>query len=170
MTYHRYRHTCNVCGRGRSKTFHRRFPAGPEHPPVKGICRRCRLDGELTHIHIHHHHWYITGALEGYQSQTTRDAEKFRTSFNETPLTTLDDARSRKDAENRLSRSSELPAAPPSYQTPDKFLYRVELAGNSVYRPQELVANPAIPRSPSPPLVGAKPQFQPSFQQLEIKH
>ncbi|KAH8653620.1 hypothetical protein BX600DRAFT_526839 [Xylariales sp. PMI_506] len=48
------RHKCTSCGRTRSTTFHRQFPAGPGYPQVQGICRRCR---NRDSSHIHHYHW-----------------------------------------------------------------------------------------------------------------
>ena len=54
----RYRHKCTDCGRSRSKSFHKEFPAGPSHPEMKGVCRRCRGDAPITHVHHHHHHYF----------------------------------------------------------------------------------------------------------------
>ena len=49
------------CDRPRSRSFHKQFPAGPRHPAIKGVCRRCRRkDSPITHVyHHHHHHYYL---------------------------------------------------------------------------------------------------------------
>ena len=53
-----HRHKCTRCGRCRSKRFHQEFPAGPGHPQVEGVCRRClSLPPDNPVLHIHYHHW-----------------------------------------------------------------------------------------------------------------
>ncbi|KAI0525817.1 hypothetical protein F5B22DRAFT_255149 [Xylaria bambusicola] len=57
----KHRHRCTRCGSTRSTRFHRRYPAGPNHPEAKGVCRRCRIRGDVIEVQIHHHHHHHHG-------------------------------------------------------------------------------------------------------------
>ncbi|KAI0810075.1 hypothetical protein GGR55DRAFT_151603 [Xylaria sp. FL0064] len=63
MFSRKYRHKCTKCGSTRSRRFHRRYPAGPNHPEAKGVCRRCRLRADVIEVQIHHHHHHYHGQL-----------------------------------------------------------------------------------------------------------
>jgi hypothetical protein len=76
----KYRHICQRCGHSRSKEFHRKHPAGPGHPSVHGICRRCILPHEIVQVHIHHF-WYMAEA----QPSITSTTETTDTTTNERP-------------------------------------------------------------------------------------
>ncbi|KAI1288755.1 hypothetical protein F5Y03DRAFT_79008 [Xylaria venustula] len=57
----KHRHRYTRCGSTRSTRFHRRYPAGPNHPEAKGVCRRCRIRGDVIEVQIHHHHHHHHG-------------------------------------------------------------------------------------------------------------
>lgn len=159
MAYHKYRHTCDRCERSRSGTFHRRYPAGPGCPTVKGVCRRCRGPDEPpeVQIHIHHHHWTVLENPE--DGQPPNPAEPLHESSKKGKT-------SRRSSKHGLAEYSELPAPQPldhSYSLPQG---RAELADVPGPRPRDLAASFDIPRSPPPPPVGPKPRYRAYHPQL----
>ncbi|KAH7124403.1 hypothetical protein EDB81DRAFT_220578 [Dactylonectria macrodidyma] len=158
MPHHKYRHKCDWCQRSRSRAFHRRFPAVPGHPTVKGVCRRCRGPDEVPIIHIHHHHWYVFEKTE--DCQTPGPAEPLYTSSQKgTP--------SRRGSKRASADCSEPTAPQPLHHSYNLPQGRAELADVLGPGPQELAADLNIPPSPSPPPVGPKPRYHAYHPQLE---
>ncbi|KAK1659759.1 hypothetical protein BDP55DRAFT_678440 [Colletotrichum godetiae] len=61
-------HSCAVCHRARSESYHRKHPIHPGSEPLSGICRRCRsrrkeqvvvIHHYHNHDHIHHYYHYL---------------------------------------------------------------------------------------------------------------
>lgn len=146
----KYRHKCVRCKRHRSRDFHRRYPAGPGYPSVKGVCRRCREPDEVPALHIHHHHWYVIEKFEDYQ--TTK------------PVETLSSSPRKLNSHQRglnpdLVGLSELPESQPTHHGNDPPQGRAELADCPVSWPLELNPEFIVPLSPHQPLVGPKPRY-----------
>lgn len=79
-------HTCAVCGRARSRGFHRDHPIGPRNGPISGICRRCHKswtstdDGEgLQEDRIHQNMFSIRVDEYRNQPKHIKDDEKVST-------------------------------------------------------------------------------------------
>ncbi|KAI1416929.1 hypothetical protein F5Y13DRAFT_153345 [Hypoxylon sp. FL1857] len=159
MPSQKYRHKCSVCGRSRSRAFHRQYPAGPGYPEVKGVCAECRSLPSSSNrnerdIHIHHHHWlHLSDELELVPPERTSPSRS-------APKKALTPAAPRNKSSN--------PDPPPGYselpadQNDIPGTRLVELADVSKAIPYELPVNNlpfAYIETETPPPVGPKPRL-----------